>query len=312
MRTHTIGLLAFLLATGFSSFAQDTVKVGTYITSLYDIDLAANSYQADFWLWFIYENDSIAPMETLEVVNAKSVEYSLDLTEKIDTVLWASKKCRALLKQSWEVAYFPFDEQVLEIVLEESDADLGSLVYVIDSLNTKLDQEQQLPDWEIKDFSVQSGSKIYDTSYGDPRLDGQSTYARVELSITLRRKSFGLFLTLFTGVYVSFFISLLVFYIDPIHVDPRFGLSVGSLFAAVGNKYIVDSILPQTVAFGLADQIHIVTYISILLCIILSVFSLRWYKHGRVLESRRLDRRAFWLILLVYLGLNVGMVILAT
>lgn len=294
------------------SVAQDTVKVGAYITSLYDIDLAANSFQADFWLWFIYQSDSLSPLKTVEIVNAKSVDYSLDLTERIDSVFWASKKCRALLKQSWEVAYFPFDEQVLEIILEESDADLGSMVYIVDSLNTKLDKDQQLPDWTIKDFSIKEGAKIYETSYGDPRLDGQSEYARIELNITLQRKSFGLFLTLFTGVYVSFFISLLVFYIDPIHVDPRFGLSVGSLFAAVGNKYIVDSILPQTVSFGLADQIHVVTYLSILLCIILSVFSLRWYKHGRVLESRRLDRRAFWIILITYVSMNIGMVMAAT
>jgi hypothetical protein len=64
------------------------------------------------------------------------------------------------------------------------------------------------------------------------------------------------------------------FFIHADSIESRFGLSVGSLFAAVGNKYIIDSILPETSTFTLVDSLHALTFIGILVTIILSVYSL--------------------------------------
>jgi len=61
----------------------------------------------------------------------------------------------------------------------------------------------------------------------------------------------------------------------------------------LGNKYIVDSILPQSTTFTLVDKLHIVTYIFLLLCIILSVISLRLWKTDREKQSVRFDKWAY-------------------
>jgi hypothetical protein len=44
-----------------------------------------------------------------------------------------------------------------------------------------------------------------------------------------------------------------VFISHPDGIDSRFGLSVGSLFAVIGNKYIIDSSLPESTSFTLVD-----------------------------------------------------------
>jgi hypothetical protein len=57
----------------------------------------------------------------------------------------------------------------------------------------------------------------------------------------IRRDAGGLFWKMFTGMYIAFLIAYVCFYIHPDGIDSRFGLSVGSLFAVIGNKYIIDS-----------------------------------------------------------------------
>lgn len=291
------------------SAQPDTVKMGVFLNDIYDINLSEQSFSAQFWVWFNYRNPELKPLETLEITNAKSLENSLDFTEQKEGIVWAGRKVDAVIKKDWDIRRFPFDEQVMRIELEESGQDIGVLVYEADRSNTKLDTSLTLSNWTIERFELSAGAKKYDTTYGDPTLSEGSEYARATLSIFIRRQSWGLFFSLFTGLYVAFFISSLVFFIDPIEVDPRFGLSVGGLFAAVGNKYIVDSILPQSTTFTLVDKLHILTYIFLLLNIVLSVISLRIWKSGKEITSARFDRRAYFAIVASYLVINVGLIL---
>ncbi|MFK8161844.1 MAG: hypothetical protein AB8H12_05215 [Lewinella sp.] len=290
----------------FTLFAQpDTVKIGLFITDLYDLNLSEKRFSADFWLWFNYADSTLAPMETIELTKARELDKRLDFVEEKGGVQWATQKISAIFKADWNVQNFPFDVQVVTIDVEESDRDVGSLVYEVDTANTKYFSEISIKNWEIVDFGVRNSAVVYPTDYGDPTLDGESTYTQATVYFELKRKSQGLFFTLFTGIYVAFFISVLVFFIDPVDVDPRFGLSVGGLFAAVGNKYIVDSILPQSTSFTLVDKIHVMTYIFLLLCIVLSVISLRLWKNKKMVQSRRLDRVSFIVLTLLYIVLNL-------
>lgn len=307
MRTLLPIICCLLLAKTICS-QPDTVKIGVFINDIYDINLSEKSFSTQFWVWFNYRDSSLHPLETVEFPNAKSVEATLDFTEQKSSIYWAGKKIHAVLKRDWEVSLFPFDIQNLTIELEDSDSDFSEMVYVADADNTKLDTALKIPNWEITSFKLSTGAKKYDTTYGDPTLAGESVYPHAELTLTIKRRSWGLFFSLFTGLYVAFFISTLVFFIDPVDLDPRFGLSVGALFASVGNKYIVDSFLPQSTAFTLVDKLHILTYVFLLLCIVLSVISLRIWKNGRELASRRFDRRAYAWITGLYLIINFWLI----
>lgn len=315
-RIFLIVLLAFLAASTAQAQSDndprqpspDTVRIGVYVNDIYDVNLSEKSFSAQFWVWFNYSNPDLNPLETLEIPNAKEVDYALEFHEEKNGVQWAGKRATAVLKKDWDIRRFPFDVQKMTIQLEESDRDIEHLVYVPDVQNTSLDTQLSLSSWDIERFEIVTGSKRYETTYGDPVLTGGSAYAHAELIVHIKRKTLGLFFSLFTGMYVSFFISWLVFFIDPIDVDPRFGLSVGGLFAAVGNKYIVDSILPQSTTFTLVDKLHILTYFFLLLCIILSVTSLRIWKNGQPQASARFDQRCWMLILGLYLVANAWLI----
>jgi hypothetical protein len=54
--------------------------------------------------------------------------------------------------------------------------------------------------------------------------------------------------------FFSFIFS--IFYQTNYMFDPRFGLSIEGLFAAVGNNYVADSNMPESISFTLLRQIH--------------------------------------------------------
>jgi len=314
-----VGFYGSLQAQSASAIPPDVVRVGAYINDIYDVNLSEKSFSVQFWVWFNYDSlalrseDTLMPLATLEIPNAKEVESDLAFVEAgAPHGIWAGKKIRATMKKDWDIRHFPFDEQDLQIELEDSNNDLKRLVYQADTANTCLDPRLSLTNWRVTRFDFSADKKVYNTTYGDPSLSGNSEYPHAELHIGVERKSqWLLFWSLFTGLYVAFFISSLVFWIDADQVDPRFGLSVGGLFAAVGNKYIVDSILPQSTTFTLVDKLHILTYFFLLLCIILSVISLRIWKKKSPDQSCRFDQRVFWTVVPFYVAINVWLVCVA-
>jgi len=102
-----------------------------------------------------------------------------------------------------------------------------------------------------------------------------------------------------SGLIIAFFISCCVFFIKPTNTDPRFGLCVGGLFTAVGNKYITDSAVPSSDTITLIDTLHIVAFFYIFLIIIQSVISLRLLEkeNERAASiSRKFDKYSFLFI----------------
>ncbi|MBI3884070.1 MAG: hypothetical protein HY305_07690, partial [Sphingobacteriales bacterium] len=83
-----------------------------------------------------------------------------------------------------------------------------------------------------------------------------------------------------------------------------FGLGVGALFAVVGNKYIIDSSLPESTTYTLVDTLHGLTLLFIFAVITTSVYSLKLIKNNQVDKANRFDRVMAMGLLLLYLGLN--------
>ena len=55
---------------------KDTCKIGMYVLSLSDFKIDDQSFKADFWIWFIYDNDSLVMKDAIEIMNAKSTAVS--------------------------------------------------------------------------------------------------------------------------------------------------------------------------------------------------------------------------------------------
>jgi hypothetical protein len=121
----------------------------------------------------------------------------------------------------------------------------------------------------------------------------------------IKRDASGLFWKMFLGMYIAFLIAYVCFYIHADGMDSRFGLSVGSLFAVIGNKYIIDSSLPESTSFTLVDTLHGITLFFIFTIITATAYSLLLVKKNKVKQAYRFDMIAAQVVLAIYIFLNL-------
>ncbi len=284
----------------------DTVTVGVYVTSVHDIDFKEKAYKINLWLWLKYKRPEFDFLKNLEVPMAKTFEKSYATLDTLkDGTIYILMKLQCLMKGNWNIKNFPFDRQNLIFSIENSMYDSKSLVFARDTLGAHYGKDF-LTDWVKDSFNTQTDIKDYTTSFGDPALQKpQSKFGTYNVTIEVHRNSWELFIKMFLGMYVSFLIACMCFYIHPDNMDSRLALSVGSLFAVIGNKYIIDSALPESNSFTLVDTLHGFTLVYILLVITASVFTLNYIKRGHKKQAEQVNKIIGIALLLVYVGLNV-------
>jgi len=120
-----------------------------------------------------------------------------------------------------------------------------------------------------------------------------------------------LFMKIFIGMYIAFLISIVSFTPHPSELEPRFGLPVGGLFAAVGNKYIIDSLLPESSSFTLVDTLHALTFVAILMTLIVSAISLKLVDRGNEAMALTVNRQGAKIVVGLYLLANITFIVMA-
>jgi hypothetical protein len=303
-------IITILSLLSFKSQAQkDTITIGAYVNSLYDFNLTDNSYKSEFWLWMKYNSrnnlDSI--QNQLEFINAKSSPHiqAASTTNK-NGISWYGAKYIGEFEKNWDVTQFPFDKQIVKITIESGEYSNQKIVFKCDYTNSKISKSflSNLREWNLVKSKFYVNNANYNTTFGDPELSLKSSYPSFNFEFEIsRRNSFLMLFKLITGLLVAFIISCCVFFIKPTNTDPRFGLSVGGLFAAIGNKYIIEGKVPATNQITLLDNIHNLTFVYILLITILSVISLRIYEKGTKKSkklSKKIDRISVVTIMISY------------
>lgn len=278
----------------------DTVKIGTFVTSIHDFNLIDNTFSGEMHLWCLYKNNKFNFEKELEIKNSNSVNFSNSSIEETNNGYWYYVKSLFTIRKNWNTKSYPFDKQILHFTLESSEHDISELIFQTDSINTKVAESVQnnLNEWKITKSNVYADSTIYSTNFGNSNLSEKSVYSDFNLDIELERKfPYSILFKLITGLLVSFTIALCVFFINPIHTDPRFGLCVGALFAAVGNKYIIEGLIPPNSNLSMLDLLHNITFIFIILIIISSVISLKLYEMNT--DSAKIKAKRFDLLMFI-------------
>ncbi|CAK0778769.1 Neurotransmitter-gated ion-channel ligand-binding domain-containing protein [uncultured Gammaproteobacteria bacterium] len=283
------------------------VKVGIYVTQLYDFDMSKRSFNISFWTWFLYPDETYKPLETIEIVNAKTSQLKFTSTVTKEDVLWgavkkkiwwAQGKYSALISEDWNVTNFPFDRQVLYLDIEDGQSDTSQVVFVADVENSRIDAAVTIPGWTVENFKIKSVDSVYNTTYGDPLLTGTSTYSKIIAQIVVKRDGWRLLCNMFIGFFVAFSLVSLTYFMDAETMGgSRIGLCAGAIFAATGNKYIIDGYLPHSSIFTLADSIEVSTFMTILFSILIVIIVM--------LVKPKRPRLAMWLN---YLGAKISII----
>jgi len=317
IKTATLLFISFLTLIAFSGKAEEThkpekVSIGLYITSIHDIDFKQKEYTVDFWLWIKYKTRDFDFANNLEIPQAKTITKSFTTIDSSNGRYYLLMKLQCVMEDSWKISNFPFDRQKLRLTIENSQFENKDFVFVPDTLGKHFDPKFTLRGWIIDSCMITTSKKDYETAFGDESYKTPHTeYSDFRVRLDIKRDGWGLFWKIFLGMYIAFLIAYMTFYIHADGMDSRFGLSVGALFAVIGNKYVVDSSLPESTQFTLADTLHGVTLMFVLCIMIANAYCLLLIKKEKIEKAIKFDRIIAQVLLLAYVGLNLWFVITA-
>ena len=286
------------------------VELGVYVNRLNDVSLKDGKIAVDIYVWFRWRDKDLKPHEAFDLVNGEVTSKSGLMEADLDGVKYASLRVRGIVNKVWDISRFPFDSHEISIEIESTESEIHKLVYVPDVANSGVNADARIAGWTLTPRHARVEVYRYATNYGDTSLPtgAESAYSRFIYSVHISRPGYSLFIKLFTGLFIAAGIGFLSLLIRPIDLDPRFGLGVGAMFAAVASQYVLDSNLPDAPGLTLADKLHVLTFLFIFITLLESTISLRLWNRGRQALSEQLDRYSLVCIVLCFVSLCVWLV----
>ncbi|MBL8949447.1 MAG: hypothetical protein JNK82_01630 [Myxococcaceae bacterium] len=286
----------------------DPVVVGVYVNQVHEFSLRENSFTVDFYVWFRWKNPALKPYETFSVIDGR-IESKTDAVVKDlpggEKHAYLRVVCK--ITKFFDTTDYPLDNHQLTIVIEEEDSETHLVKYVADEVNSAASPAIKLNGWVFARLNTVGSEQAYHSNFGDTSLPtgNETSYARVTTAVSFTRQGGTFFFKLFFGLWICCAIAFTVFWIRPSDVDPRFGLGVGALFAAIASMYVIASSLPDSNVITLADELHLIAFAFIFVTIAQSTLSLYWFQTEREAKSKSFDRLFRVLCPVGYIVLNV-------
>ena len=283
----------------------DTVLTGIQLMNVYELNLNAHSFNADFYLWFKWRGDK-DPMN-IEFVNAidkwsftQNNFYEEAITLP-DGYFYNGMRIEGRFYHPFELGRFPLYEHQLDIQIENVDFSHDSLRYVVAPGATFIRNSLQLPGWDMGQLTTEQSTNTYPTNFGE-NPGQEMAYSNFIFRLSIDRPLNYFLLKLLLPLLIVVVVSLGALYIHPNHADARISLPIGSLLAAIFLQQSYSAALPDVGYMVLMDKIYLVAYAVIaggMLRVILASNRLTAHKKQADIPAiRRLDAR----LAMIFLG----------
>lgn len=251
----------------------EKVFVGVHINDVQEIDLRTHSYRLDFYIWFRWKNPEINPAESLEFMNSfepenhvRNVIYN-EPQKMPDGSLYTVLRERGKFSGKFPLHKFPFDNQQLVILIEDSMSAEEDLVYVPDEsipAPVTINKDIYIPGFTIGKPDAQVQPFLYDTTFGDLNVEGGSTYSRGHFIIPLKRPQVSMAVKIFLPIALILVCTAMVYFVHPLYIEGRLGVVITALLTLVALQLTATSALPEVDYLLLTDKIYLLSYLFII------------------------------------------------
>jgi len=301
-----VAAVVFVAARTARAAEPTVVTTGMWVNQIHELNLKENYFVVDLYVWFRWKGE-LKPNETWTFIDGR-IESKTDAVKKTlaDGSQYVCQRVVVKVTKFWDVSRYPLDGHVLVLAVEEDEGEEHLVKYVADTENSGIDPKVAMPGWALSIENVTATTGHYKSNFGDTSIPTgkESRYARAVAKLSLQRAGVTYFVKVFFGVWVAAAIAFLCFFIKPTNVDPRFGLGVGAIFAAIASEYTISSSLPEGGIATLADRVHLVAYTAIFVALAQSTASLWLVEHGKEDTSKRFDKLFAWALPLAYAVAN--------
>jgi hypothetical protein len=282
-------LLSFALVLAFMSLiiscanAEDlsnptTVKVGVWLINVEKVDLAANSYRLDFYLWFKFNSSEISAdkVKEFEFINGAPTRDKINETEG-----YLEYRIRGDFIKTFDFTRYPFETHELIVVLEHKNLDISQLSFEEDP-TSDVDPLVNVAGWEMGNFETHVAEHAY----------SEEAYSQFVFGVTLKRPFLSAFIKSVLPITVITTISLLTFFISPQNFSQRIGLGVTTLMSATAFHLSLLSGIPPTGYLTLADRIMLCVYAIFLYNLSASVYIMKLVDAKKMEEASKFNKKA--------------------
>jgi hypothetical protein len=253
-----------------TSAAPGEVRMGVYLYAVQDLDFPKHSFRASFNVWWRFRDREFDP---LVLPNGE---------------IYVSARVDAVIEHVFDTSAFPFGEHRLLIEIE-SPYETDRMRFVVDAKDSVLDPELYSPGWHIGKFSVHEETKRYPTAFGLPER-ATDDYSRIVIQVSADRAGLWLAVDYFIGFIVSALICLLTYLVHPRLLPARTTLMSTAVFAAVGNKYFVNTLTDSSFNTRLGTIAVVTSFAMVLVLALDSVACERMIDRGHLERALKTNR----------------------
>jgi len=265
-------ILAACCAAGVAEAAQE-IRVGIYMLNLGKLDISTGAFTADFYL--LMQSDQPITEGSFEFVNGRAT--SVERLEMAPDGTEIFYRIQANLSTPIDLKRFPFDTQVMRIMLEERTNTMERVRYVPLVEKSGMDPAIVFPGWEIEGWAMNTAAHEY-AAYGE-------TYSQAVFAVRIRRITFNSFLKTFLPTIFMMLIVMSSFILNPEQVATRLAAISSTLMATAMFHVSITNQIPPVGYLTFADKFMVLTYFILLACFFLSL-------HVFVLQGRKEEERA--------------------
>jgi hypothetical protein len=175
-------------------------------------------------------------------------------------------RIQANLNSPVDLKKFPFDNQKLQIILEDKKRTTSELVYETNLKESGVDDSISFAGWKIKPFYLNVSEHQYQIY--------EETYSQFSFNIPISRFPLNAFIKTFLPITFIILVALSSFVLDPDKITTRIGMVGSALVASVMFHVSLTNQIPPVGYLTFADKFMILTYLVLLLSFIFNVFLL--------------------------------------
>lgn len=305
-------------AVAHADTGPDKVTVGAFIYDIQDIDLAADSFTADLYIWFRWKGPRVDPSDSMEPMNSNATQNTTTsqtggVTGKPlypapidmpDGSKYQAFRYQGVFSKKMSLERYPFDVQNLTIVFEDQNEDTRSLVYVPDSTPVEISPAVTMPGYQIGTPTLTVVAHEYPTNFGDISAPKDLKYSRILIEIPVDRDPLPYMVKIILPILIVVLITSLIYILPARMEDARAGIGITAMLTIVALQWTTDSNLPSVEYLMMLDVIYIVSLLYVLVAMGYTVVASRRNRHEMAEAlTRSLDRRMGIWSLLVYIVL---------
>ena len=255
------------------------IRSGLYIKSFPTFDFMKNKFAIDGVLWFEFKADEVM-LETIErfsIENGKILYLSPKDVRLYDDKIFVQYNLIFELKADLDYRRFPFEDHRLSIILSNNFISANEMYFddAANAVSFSLDKGIFIPNWTLLNTRAQTGVSSFGVDTYDEKK--KTLHPKIVFGMDFRKGGIKKIIVLLVPIFTAGLFSLLAFLMRMSNVVGRFRLTVSSVTALLGYRFVMEAMSPKVGYFTIADSLFMFLFFMAFFNFVFQVMLIRMW-----------------------------------